>query len=59
MLDEPGHLLGCDTISSDYQIAFILSIFIIEDDDEFTLAERLQRLLDAGEARIGRHISAF
>ena len=42
-----------DLLRRDRQVAFVLPILVVDDDDHLACAERLDRVLDAGE-RIGR-----
>lgn len=48
-LDQPSHLLRCDLIRSNDQISLILSIFIVEDNDESTLTNLFDGFVYRGE----------
>lgn len=36
--DHKGHFFGCDGFSRDDEVAFVLAVGGIEDDDEFSIA---------------------
>ena len=41
MLEHEVHLLGSDLLGGDDEIAFVLTVFVVDDDDEFSFAEVL------------------
>ena len=45
MLQHEVHLLGCDQFGSDDQVAFVLTVLIIDDNDEFASLEVFNGLL--------------
>jgi hypothetical protein len=44
--DEEAHLLGCHIFSSDDQIGFVLARGVIENDEELSISESLNRVGD-------------
>jgi hypothetical protein len=49
--DQEGHLRGCDGLSGDYQVAFILAILRIKDYDEFSILYMRHSQLSVGVPR--------
>ena len=49
MPDHEGHLLCGDIFSSNDEVAFILTVCGVQDNDEFTPSESVQSLLDGIE----------
>jgi len=37
MAHQEGHLCGCDGFRSNYEISFILTVEVVEDNDEFAI----------------------
>jgi hypothetical protein len=49
--DQEGHLRGCDGLSGDDQVAFILAILRIKDNDEFSILYMRHSQLSVGVPR--------
>ena len=45
--------LGRDELGGDREVALVLAISVVDDDDEAARADVLDRLLDGGERRRG------
>lgn len=47
---------GGNGIGGDGKVAFVLAVFVVDDDDHFAVAEIANRLLDWTEGGRGRHL---
>ena len=47
--------VGRDLLRRDREVALVLAVLVVDDDHEPALAERLDRILDAGEGGLRRH----
>ena len=63
MPDHKGHLLRRDILGRDDEVAFVLAVRRVEDDDEFAVLEGAEGVLDAVELElrgsIGWHLRGY
>lgn len=52
VLDHPCHLLGGAFASSDDEVALILPVLVVHDDQEFAARERSQRIFHGVEGEL-------
>ena len=50
ILEHEINLLGCDFFSGDNQVAFVLAVFVVDNDHHLSLAEVVDGLLYVVEA---------
>ncbi len=51
---EERDVLGCRGLGGHDQVAFVLTVLVVDDDDDLAPCHRCDRVLDRGEGRVGR-----
>ncbi len=55
LLEHEVHDFGRDLLRGDDEVAFVFAVFVIDDDDDFAVAEVLDDLFNAVQYRAGSH----